>query len=113
MTKEQFSMFMGALKTYYPHTKVTNEMMKLWFYHLSDIPYQTAAVALQKWADKSQFAPSIAEIRKQVKDIMWMILEEKQGNEFLDVYAEIKKMEQHDKELPSQIKRIGEKNGDM
>lgn len=71
MTKQEFSLFAMALKTYYPRENLlpNNQAMELWFRQLQDIPYNIAEVTLNKWVATNKWSPSIAEIREQATTI--------------------------------------------
>ena len=64
MTKQEFSMYAMALRTFYPKEKLlqTKEAMELWYQLLKDLPYAKAESDLIKWAQYNKWSPSIAEI---------------------------------------------------
>lgn len=66
MDKKEFSMFVMALKTFYPRENLlpNNQAMELWYRQLNDIPYQISEAALNKWVATNKWSPSIAEIRE-------------------------------------------------
>ena len=72
MTKQEFSIFCNALRTYYPKEKLlpNEQAMQLWYMQLQDIPYQVAQVTLNKWVATNKWSPSIADIREQATSIV-------------------------------------------
>lgn len=66
MTKSEFGKFAAALKTYYPREQLlpNREALELWYNQLSDLPYDLAEIALQKWVATEKWSPSISEIRE-------------------------------------------------
>jgi len=73
MTRQEFGLFVSALKTYY--SKETNllpnqQAMELWFRELQDIPFPVAEAALRKWVNTNKWSPSIAEIREITVNIV-------------------------------------------
>lgn len=66
MTKKEFAIFASAMRTYYPKESLlpNEQAMRLWFNQLSDIPYNVAEVALEKWVSSNRWSPSIADIRE-------------------------------------------------
>lgn len=71
MTKQEFGMFVMALKTYYPReTLLPNEQaIELWYHQLGDLSYDLAEVALNKWVSTNKWSPSIADIRETATGI--------------------------------------------
>ena len=68
MTKQEFALWVAALKTYYSKEEKllpNKEAMALWYSQLSDIPYPLANAVLQKWVATQKWSPSIAEVREQ------------------------------------------------
>lgn len=72
MTKQEFSLFAAALKTYYPRENLlpNTQAMDLWFAQLNDIPFKVAEAALNKWVATNKWSPSIAEIRELAATIV-------------------------------------------
>ena len=66
MNKQEFARLAMVIKTAYPKDNLipTKEAMSIWYQMLSDIPYNIAEVALQKWISTSKWAPTIADIRE-------------------------------------------------
>lgn len=66
MSKKEFSLFVMALKTYYPREKLlpNEQAIELWYRQLQDIPYNIAEAALNKWVATNKWPPTIAEIRE-------------------------------------------------
>lgn len=102
MDRKQFAQFAMALKTYYPRENIlpNEQSMQLWYGHLKKIPYEVIELALQRWVDNNKWSPSIADIRAESKSIYWKLLETKTGNEALDIYEAITRMEREEKEIP-------------
>jgi hypothetical protein len=71
MTKQEFSMFAMALRTYYPKENLlpNNQAMELWFRELCDIPYKVAESALRKWVATNKWSPAISEIREMAATV--------------------------------------------
>ena len=71
MTKQEFSKWVMALKTYYPREQLlpNAQAIELWFQELQDIPMQVAEAALRKWVSTSKWSPTIAEIREMCVDV--------------------------------------------
>lgn len=72
MDKKQFSMFVMALKTYYPRENLlhNNQAIELWYRQLQDIPYKVLEASLEKWVAINKWSPSIADIRELAASIM-------------------------------------------
>lgn len=70
MTKQEFSMYAMALRTFYPREKLlqTQEAMELWYQMLKDVPYQKAQMDLIEWAKYNKWSPSISEILGNKKE---------------------------------------------
>ena len=67
MTKQEFGLFVSALKTYYSKEQnllPNQQAMELWYRELQDIPFPVAEAALRKWVNTNKWSPSIAEIRE-------------------------------------------------
>ena len=64
MTKEEFSEYAKALRTFYPKEKLlqTQDSMKMWYKQLKDVPYENAESHLDEWSKHNKWSPSIAEI---------------------------------------------------
>lgn len=71
MTKQEFSMFAMAIRTFYPKENIlpNQQAMELWYAQLADIPYKVAEVSLQKWVSLNKWSPSIAEIREMASTV--------------------------------------------
>lgn len=72
MTKQEFSMFAMALKTYYPKEALmpNQQAVELWHSQLYDISYEVARAVLNKWVAVNKWPPTIADIREQAADIV-------------------------------------------
>lgn len=66
MNKQEFAIFVDALRTFYPkETLLPNtQAMELWYRELQDIPFLVAEATLRKWVATNKWSPSIAEIRE-------------------------------------------------
>lgn len=66
MTKQEFSIFASALRTYYPREALlpNQQAMELWYRELQDIPFAVAEAGLRKWVATNKWSPSIADIRE-------------------------------------------------
>lgn len=73
MDKNEFAMFVMALKTYYPKEQIlpNKAAMELWYRELQDLPFPVAEAALRKWVNTNKWSPSIAEIREMAIDIQY------------------------------------------
>ena len=71
MTKQEFSKWVMALKTFYPREQLlpNAQAIELWYQELNDIPMQVAEAALRKWVATSKWSPTIAEIREMCVDV--------------------------------------------
>ena len=71
MTRQEFSKWVMALKTYYPREQLlpNEQAMELWYQALKDIPMQVAEATLRKWVATSKWSPTIAEIREMSVDV--------------------------------------------
>jgi len=71
MTKKEFSLFVMALKTYYPRENfLPNEQaMELWYIQLKDISYQVAELVLNKWVSTNKWPPAISDIRELAMEL--------------------------------------------
>ena len=71
MTKQEFSVFAAAIRTFYPKEQIlpNNQAMELWFRELQDIQYNVAEAALRKWVQTNKWSPSIAEIREMCASV--------------------------------------------
>lgn len=73
MTKQEFGLFVSALKTYYSKEQnllPNQQAMELWYRELQDIPFPVAEAALRKWVNTNKWSPSIAEIREITVNIV-------------------------------------------
>lgn len=74
MTKEEFSKFAMALKTYYSREEkllINQQAMGLWYMQLQDLSYDVASAALNKWVALNKWSPSIADIRAYASSIVY------------------------------------------
>ena len=71
MTKQEFSMLVMAIRTYYPKEQIlpNQQAMELWYRELQDIPYAVAEAGLRQWVSTNKWSPSIAEIREITTNI--------------------------------------------
>ena len=71
MDHKQFTLFVSALRTYYPKENIlpNNQALKLWYLQLQDIPYKVAEATLNKWVAVNKWSPSIADIREEATKI--------------------------------------------
>ena len=71
MDFSEFSKFISAIRAYYPKEKILpdKESMTLWYKQLSDIPYDTALLVIDKWVATNDWSPSIAGIRQLANEI--------------------------------------------
>lgn len=111
MNKDEFAILASAIRTYYPAQKVlpNQQAMYLWFSHLKDVDYKAASLALDRWVINNTFAPTIADIRREVKKIFWEVLETKDGEDFCVMYAKLREMERKETAIPGLIGGENEK----
>lgn len=66
MTKQEFGLFVMALKTYFPREKLlpNEQAVELWYRQLQDLDYKIAETALNEWVATEKWSPSIADIRE-------------------------------------------------
>lgn len=71
MTKQEFSKWVMALKTFYPREQLlpNPQAIELWYQELHDIPMNVAEAALRKWVSTEKWSPTIAEIREMCVDV--------------------------------------------
>ena len=71
MEVKEFAVFADRLKTAFPKDNLlsTPDQMDWWFDLLGDIPFQTAILALKKYALSNKFPPSVSEIRTIAADL--------------------------------------------
>ena len=72
MTRQEFSTFAMALRTYYPKENIlpNQQAMELWYREIQDIPAEVAEAALRKWVVTNKWSPSIAEIREMTANVV-------------------------------------------
>lgn len=70
MTKQEFINLIKGSKAYFPNFVLDKLQMTLWYDALDDLEYQAAQKAIKKLAQTTEFAPTIAAIRKAYVDIM-------------------------------------------
>lgn len=72
MEVKEFAVFADRLKTAFPKDNLlsTPDQMDWWYDLLGDIPFQTAIMALKKYAIANKFPPTIADIRTWAADLM-------------------------------------------
>ena len=73
MNRQEFAQLTMALKTYYPKENIipNDKALELWFREISDIPYEVAELALRKWVSNNQWAPTIADMRRLSREIVF------------------------------------------
>lgn len=71
MTKQEFSKWVMALKTFYPREQLlpNPQAIELWYQELHDIPMNVAEAALRKWVATNKWSPTIAEVREMCVDV--------------------------------------------
>lgn len=71
MTRQEFSLFASALRTYYSRENIlpNPQAMELWWRQLQDVPYDAAEAILNKWVATNKWSPSIADIRESIAEI--------------------------------------------
>lgn len=71
MTRDEFSAFASALRTYYAKENLlpNKQAMELWYQALKDLAYPVATAALGKWSQTNRWSPTIADIRETAADI--------------------------------------------
>lgn len=71
MTKQEFGLFVSALRTYYSKENLlpNQQAIELWYRQLKDIPYNIAEASLNKWVATNKWSPSIAEIREVASEV--------------------------------------------
>ena len=95
MNRAEFSTFANVIKTYYPKEIPNKQSMALWFRAVEDLPYKVACQALENHYKTSQYkSVTPANVREGVKNLYWQMLEEKTGDEFIDLYQTIMRLEQ-------------------
>ncbi len=71
MEAKEFAVFADRLKTAFPKDNLlaTKDQMDWWYDLLGDMPFQTAILALKKYALSNKFPPSVSEIRTIAADL--------------------------------------------
>lgn len=72
MKSQEGAMLCMAIKTYYPRENLfpNQQSIELWYRQLSDIPYEVASTALNKWVAANRWSPTIADIREMATGIV-------------------------------------------
>lgn len=72
MTKDEFKILVKGMKSVYSDPKfiTDNDAFSVWYSLLSDIPYDIASKAVQKYMSTESFAPTPAGIRTKAAEIM-------------------------------------------
>lgn len=120
MTKQEFSLFAAALRTYYPKEKIlpNEQAMQLWYTQLQDIEYKLAVVILNKWVATNKWSPTIADIREQTASVVKGISKD-WGEAWQEVYNSIGKygsyqeqaaLDSFDDLTRQVVKRLGYRN---
>lgn len=122
MTIDEFGIFAGAIKTYFPKDNMlpTEKSMDLWFDMLKDLDYVFASMALKNHVATSTFPPTIADIRKQYSIISnpaelnemeaWSLVVKAMGNSLnnsTEEFAKLPPLVQKAVGLPSQLREWG------
>ena len=117
MDKQEFMLFVSALRTYYPKEKLlpNQQAIELWYQQLHDIPYKVAEVTLNKWVATNKWSPSIADIREQAAEMTQGEAKD-WGEAWRDVlnavhcygsYQQVEAMESLDELTRQAVKRVG------
>ena len=85
MTKKEMIVILKTLKEAYKDFQVTEEKTSLWFELLGDINFQIVKMAILKSILESPFSPTIADIRKQVIEIIYPVIDA------AEAYGEVRK----------------------
>lgn len=70
MVRSEVAKLLAVLAAVYPRFEVNELMEQIWFEMLQDVPYQVAQVAVKKLILENPYPPAIADIRKQVTEII-------------------------------------------
>lgn len=70
MVRSEVAKLLAVLAAAYPRFEVNELTEQVWFEMLQDIPYQVAQVAVKKLILESSYPPAIADVRKQVAEIV-------------------------------------------
>lgn len=72
MTKKEFAVMVKCILAYYPNSQALQspEAVELWYRQLSDIPYEIANGALDRWVASNKWPPTIADIREAAVDLV-------------------------------------------
>lgn len=73
MTREDFKILAKAINTMWPDTIFSQASFDLWYGSLSDMSYEQASFALQRYISTSEFAPKPASLRKQVAQCIYNV----------------------------------------
>lgn len=69
MDKQEFATLVKGSKAYFPNFALDKLQMTLWYDALDDLEYQTTQNAIKKLAQTTEFAPTIAAIRRAYIEI--------------------------------------------
>jgi len=70
MTKKEVIQILGVLGAAYPNMAVSEKTVDIWAELLKDIPFEVAKVVVKKHILENTYPPSIADIRRNVFEIM-------------------------------------------
>lgn len=72
MEYSEFCNLAATLKSVYPGSNImpTKEAMNIWYQMLSDLDYNATSQAVKNWISTQKWAPTIADIRSGVVDIV-------------------------------------------
>lgn len=70
MVRSEVAKLLAVLAAAYPRFEVNELTEQVWFEMLQDIPYQVAQVAVKKLILESSYPPAIADVRKQVAEVI-------------------------------------------
>jgi len=70
MTKKEVIQILGVLGAAYPNMNISEKTVDIWAELLKDIPFNVAKVVVKKHILENTYPPSIADIRRNVFEIM-------------------------------------------
>ncbi|MGB9780640.1 replicative helicase loader/inhibitor [Caldanaerobacter sp.] len=70
MTKKEVIQILGVLGAAYPNMNISEKTVDIWAELLKDIPFEVAKVVVKKHILENTYPPTIADIRRNVFEIM-------------------------------------------
>ena len=85
MVKKELVMILAILKETFKDFQVTETKINIWYDLLKDLDFKITQIAIEKLISESTFPPTIADIRKQVIEIIHPVIDA------AEAYGEVRK----------------------